>query len=272
MGLYSFCLSAVLTEREKCGLVLCDALSKSKDGWRAQDVLEQRIGMTLLALGKGQEAKPVFTALKAAEAQDPVRALYWDRLIALCDNPKGLPQMSASSRRADALRAAADIRFTAEQWRTAEMTYRKALGEGIKGEDAAWCQMQRARCLAYNGDHKGALALYDKFKTDHRKSAWASDALLRAGVLCAGSMGNAKRASEYFRDTLEISPNGACAEPAFYYLATLAWWTGQWQDADRLHRAFLKKYPDTPYREEFETARLPAIKKRQSFYPETAAK
>ena len=234
---------------------------------RPDKALEQRIGMVLLALGRRAEAKVIFSALKGAEAQDPVRASFWDRQIALCDKPQ--PVLSpTTNRRANALWTVADIYFIAEQWQLAERTYRKALNADLKGEDAAWCEMQLARCLAYRGDHKGALAIYDSFKTKHRKSVWASDALLRAGVLCAGLLGNVKRASGYFRDTLEISPNGACAEQAFFYLATLAWWNGQWQEAERLHREFLKKYPNTPFKEEFETARLPAILRRQTSYPD----
>lgn len=48
---------------------------------------------------------------------------------------------------------------------------------------------------------------------------------------------------------------------AYLYLATLAW-TGEWREAERLHRAFLEKYPEA-VREEFLTVRLPSIAARR---------
>ncbi|MCL2105373.1 MAG: hypothetical protein FWH21_10100, partial [Kiritimatiellaeota bacterium] len=231
---------------------------------RPDRALEQRIGLVLLALGRGGEAKPVFEALKKAEAADPVRALHWDRLIASCDSPPPVFVAADTSRRAFAVRVAADALFAAEQWKLAEKTYRKALDADIKGNDAAWCEMQRARCLANAGDHRGALTVYDGFKGKYRKSAWASDALLRAGVLCAGPMGNSKKAARYFRDILELCPDGRRAESALLHLATLTWWDREWQEADRLHREFLRKYPETPLKEEFEMFRLPLIAKRKT--------
>ena len=58
-------------------------------------------------------------------------------------------------------------------------------------------------------------------------------------------------------------PDGDRAETAYLYLATLAWWTGEWREAERLHRAFLEKYPESPFREEFLTVRLPSIAARR---------
>jgi len=231
---------------------------------RPDKALEQRIGMTLLALGRGTEAKHIFSTLKDGEVQDPIRVLFWNRFIALCDKPPPALTSMDSTRRANALREMADIHFTAEQWKLAEGTYRKALNAGVKGDDAAWCEMQCARCLAYQGDYKGALAGYDKFKRNHLKSIWTSDALLRAGVLCAGPLDNPAQASRYFKDILEMCPNGRRAEDALLHLASLTWWGGEWKEAERLHREFLRKYPQTPLREEFEEFRLPLIAKRKT--------
>ena len=55
-------------------------------------------------------------------------------------------------------------------------------------ETAAWANLQRARCLANLDRRDKALDIYDLFKKDYRKSGWADDALLRAGVLCADPM------------------------------------------------------------------------------------
>lgn len=233
-------------------------------GARPDKALEQRIGMTLLALGRGAEAKLIFNTLKETEADDPVRALFWEKLIALCDKPQPALTSMDSTRRANALRDVADIHFTAERWRLAESTYRKAIRASVKGDDAAWCEMQCARCLAYQGDYRGALTIYDKFKRDYQKSIWASDALLRAGVLCAGPMDNLANAVRYFKDLLEICPSGRRAEDALLHLASLTWWSGEWKEAERLHREFLRKYPQTPLKEEFEAFRLPLIAQKKT--------
>ena len=87
---------------------------------------------------------------------------------------------------------------------------------------------------------------------------------LRTGVLCAGPLADPGRAAGYFRELLSAHPDGDRAETAYLYLATLAWWTGEWREADRLHRAFLEKYPESPFREEFLTVRLPAIAARRA--------
>ena len=124
--------------------------------------------------------------------------------------------------------------------------------------------MQRGRCLARLNKPEKALDAYDRFRTEYRRSAWADDALLRAGVLCAGPLGDAKRAGGYFREILAAHPDGDQAEAAFLYLATLAWWNGEWAEAGRLNRAFLEKYPDSPFREEILSVRLPAIARRSN--------
>ena len=63
-------LSAVLAEREKCGLILCDILSKAKDGWRAQDALARRH----VAKERYAEAVAIWDALVKAR-QGPVEEL-----------------------------------------------------------------------------------------------------------------------------------------------------------------------------------------------------
>ena len=83
-------------------------------------------------------------------------------------------------------------------------------------------------------------------------------------MLCAGPLDDAEKAGRYFREILQNHPDGDRAETAALYLATLAWWTGDWREAERLHRAFLEKYPASPFREEFLTLRLPAIAARKA--------
>lgn len=152
----------------------------------------------------------------------------------------------------------------AERWDKAEPIYRRAAKAAPGAEAAAYSDMQRARCLARGDRPERALRVYDLFRKEHAGSAWADDALLRAGVLCAGPLDDAEKAGRYFREILQNHPGGDRAETAALYLATLAWWTGEWREAERLHRAFLEKYPASPFREEFLTLRLPAIAARKA--------
>ena len=231
---------------------------------KADPALEQRIAQTLLALGRGAEARPVFEAFRKRESGDPLRVRYWDGLIALCTGPAVVfDARTSEERRADALRRVADIHFAAERWDKAASLYLKAAKAAPAAEAAAWSDMQRARCLAYQDKTEKALAVYDLFKRDRRKSAWADDSLLRAGVLCTGPVADSERAKTYFREILQNHPDGDRVQDALLYLATLSWWTGEWREAERLHRAFLEKYPESPFREEFLTVRLPAIAERR---------
>ena len=227
--------------------------------------LEQRIAEALLALGRGSEARPVFEAFREKELGDPFRVRHWDGLIALCDKPAAaIDARTPEERKADTLRKVADVHFAAERWEKSQALYLKAAKTAPATEAAAWSGMQRARCLAYLGKPERALAVYDLFKTEHRKSVWADDALLRAGVLCTGPMGDPRKGAAYFREILAAHPDGDQAETAFLYLATVAWWTGEWSAAERLHKAFLAKYPDSPFKEDFLTVRLPAIAAKSS--------
>lgn len=157
----------------------------------------------------------------------------------------------------------ADVFFASEEWKHAEPLYARA-SKAPAADDPARAALQRARCLARLGDPEKALSVYDLFRTEHRKSAWADDALLRAGVLCAGPLGDPGRGKKYFREILAEHPDGDRAEAALLYLATLSWWEGRWDEAERLNRAFLNKYPASPFREEILTVRLPAILKKSN--------
>jgi len=231
---------------------------------RPDDALEQRVAQVLLALGRGAEARPVFEAFRSRESGDPLRVRYWDGLIALCNAPAAIDPRTSEERKADFLKKVADVHFASECWDKAASLYLKAAKAAPASETAAWSEMQRGRCLARLNRPEKALDVYDRFKTEYRRSAWADDALLRAGVLCAGPLGDAKRAGGYFREILAAHPDGDQAEAALLYLATLAWWGEEWAEAGRLNKAFLEKYPDSPFREEILSVRLPAIARRSN--------
>ena len=54
-------------------------------------------------------------------------------------------------------------------------------------------------------------------------------------------------------------PESDNAEAAFFYLATTAWWSKQWDEAERLHKAFLEKYPKSAMNDLIRDRILPAI-------------
>lgn len=227
--------------------------------------LERGRALALLALGRGAEARPLLEAFRAEEAADPLRVLHWDGLLALCDAQGPLPEArTPEERRAAALLRVADVHFAAERWDKAAGIYRKAAGAAPGTEAEAFAHMQRARCVARGNKPEKALPIYNLFRKEHAKSVWADDALLRAGVLCAGPLGDPERGAEYFRELLSTHPDGDRAETARLYLATLAWWTGKWAEAERLHKAFMERYPESPFLEEFLTVRLPAIAARKA--------
>ncbi|MDD5704867.1 MAG: tetratricopeptide repeat protein [Kiritimatiellae bacterium] len=225
--------------------------------------IEECIGQALLALGRVAEARTIFEDFRRREAGDPWRARHWDGLLALCAAPAAAPAQTPEERRAETLRRVADVHFAAERWDKADAIYLRAAKVAPVGETTEWCDMQRARICAYLDEPQQALKLYDRFRTEHVKSIWADDVLLRAGVLCAGPLNDARRGAKYFREIIASYPNGDRAEAAYLYLATLAWWDARWEEAERLHRAFLEKYPRSPFKEEFLTVRLPAIAARR---------
>ena len=231
---------------------------------RSDSGIERGIALALLALGRGQEARPIFEALRKKEDGDPIGVLRLNGLIARCNNPVPQPVAASSKERRIAIQLrVADVHFAAERWDKAARLYRDVARHMSGSETAAYADMQRARCIAH-GDHPArALQVYDRFLKVHAHSAWADDALLRAGVLCTGPLGDVDRAKRYFREILRSHPDSDRAETAALYLATLAWWTGEWREAERLHRAFLAQYPKSPFREEILTQRLPAIAARK---------
>ena len=54
-------------------------------------------------------------------------------------------------------------------------------------------------------------------------------------------------------------PESDNAEAAFFYLATTAWWSEQWDEAERLHQVFLEKNPKSAMNDLIWDRILPAI-------------
>jgi len=231
--------------------------------------LEKSIALALIAMGRGAEAKPTLMEFRKKELSDPFRTRYWDNLIALCDAPaerRGIK--TAAEREAETYSRIADIHFTAENWEKAECLYKKSQRTAPKTETAAFATMQTARCLAYQNQRDRALKTYNLFLSDYSQSLWADDALLKAGVLCTGPMGDSAKGAKYFQKIIDDYPKGDRAETAFYYLATLALWGQNWEEAERLHKEFLKQYPESLFLKEVINDRLPAIAQKKIFLQE----
>jgi len=63
-------------------------------------------------------------------------------------------------------------------------------------------------------------------------------------------------------------PKGDRAETAFYYLATLALWGQNSKEAEKLHKEFLKQYPESLFVKEVINDLLPAIAQQKIFLQE----
>jgi len=126
----------------------------------------------------------------------------------------------------------------------------------------------RLRCQAYQNQRDRAIKTYNLFLSDYSKSLWADDALLKAGVLCTGPMGDSARGAKYFQKIIDDHPKGDRAETAFYYLATLALWGQNSKEAEKLHKEFLKQYPESLFVKEVINDRLPAIAQQKIFLQE----
>jgi len=229
--------------------------------------LEKSIALALIAMGRGAQAKPTLMEFRKKELADPFRTRYWDNLIALCDAPAGLSGLkTAAEREAETYSRIADIHFTAENWVKAEYLYKKAQKSAPRSETAAFATMQTARCLAYQNQRDRAIKTYNLFLSDYSKSLWADDALLKAGVLCTGPMGDSARGAKYFQKIIDDHPKGDRAETAFYYLATLAHWGQNWKEAERLHKEFLKQYPESLFVKRSLITAFPLSRKRKYFW------
>ncbi len=218
----------------------------------------------LLALGRSNEARAIFLKLRELAKGDTFKEFYWDGMVALCDGtPFQLIKTTAAlDRRARTRMLLGDVFFASGESSKALRQYRSATWNASDPEVLAYCDMQAARCIAALGDADAALKEYEKLVGKYPKTVVADDSLLRMGVLWAGPKGNLRKAAECFARIVRDYPDSDTAEAAFIYLATTAWWSKQWGEAERLHKAFLEKYPTSPFCESIVNSRLPAIAKK----------
>ena len=234
---------------------------KTKPELASNEKFDLNQAVCLLALGRSDEAKTIFLKRKGLVQGDKFWECYWNGMLSLCDGTRIqlLKTTGVIDRKARTRLVLGDSFFMADQSGKALKQYRIAASLASDPETLAYCNMQAGRCLAMNGNVRTALKAYDEMVSKYPKSGVADDALLRAGVLCAGPLGNLKEASRYFAKIVADYPESDNAEAAFIYLATTAWWSKQWDEAERLHKAFLEKYPKSAMNDLIRDRILPAI-------------
>lgn len=241
-----------------------DDVLKARPQSASDKKFELNVAVCLLALGRSDKARAIFLKFRELAKGDPFMECYWDGMIALCDGTpfRLIKTTAALDHRARTRMLLGDVFFAAGETSKALKQYRSATWNASDPEVLAYCDMQAARCIAALGDANAALREYDKLVGKYSRTSVADDSLLRMGVLWAGPKGNLKKAAEYFARIVRDYPDSDNAEAAFIYLATTAWWSKQWDEAERLHKAFLEKYPKSPFCETVLNSRLPAIAKK----------
>ncbi|MCL2103713.1 MAG: hypothetical protein FWH21_01445, partial [Kiritimatiellaeota bacterium] len=225
---------------------------------------ETEYAAALLAAGCHDEARPLLERLfEAAERNQAPNVPELAALLDLCGNGGRLPVKTTLKRPEQQRLLAADVLFAGGNWKKADSLYSAITPPLPDIEGAAYITQQRARCLARLGRHHEALKHYDKFTGEYRHVSVADNALIRAAVLHAGTLNKPRDAMRILELVVRDSAEKPAAEIAHLYLATLAWWTGQWKSAEQFHLSFLEKYPSHPLRQDILNVRLPAIAQKK---------
>jgi Uncharacterized protein conserved in bacteria len=239
-----------------------------------QTAIETRMAICLLALGKSSEAKAVFTRHRdaisggAAELTNEQKFKIWQlgRFISFCEGkaPFALAQTtSPTDRRAQARLMLADSFFETGETAKARKQYELAAKMIRDSELSAYCELQNARCLALLGKADDALRAYDRLVVQYPKSSFADDALLRMGILQAGPKKNLREAQKAFERAAREYPKGDVVEAAVYYHATVLHWQEKFDDAERLYKQFMSRFPNSPLNEVIIGNILPKIAERK---------
>ncbi|MBQ7189950.1 MAG: tetratricopeptide repeat protein [Kiritimatiellae bacterium] len=270
--------SAVLTNaiaRERCQLAKADTLFEDfgeaeralklygeipvTDG-NCRDVV-RGVVLAKLVLGRNEEAKRYLDDMSekweipADDVQGLARAYRGGEEPFRFD--EGKIRDAPASR---VLFRAADLNFFSKNYERAGRLYAKLAKQAKLQDLEAYATMRRGECYYYLGKMGKVLPIFNLFLTRYRKTEWADEALLLAGCVAAGPLNDAKLSAKYLRHVMREYPKTDTAEVAWIYLATLAWWTEDWKEAERLHLEFLKLYPGSRFRQTVEDCRLPAIR------------
>lgn len=145
-----------------------------------------------------------------------------------------------------ALLRAADECFAATRYAEAARLYAKAETFGSPGPDIrSFAALQRARAMALSPAFREALPLWRRFVTDKSlaKSAYAPEAVIRAGAYCEGRLRDAKQAREFFRIGYESHSGTDPGQGCLIYHAESLADGGDRAGAIALYRRYLAEHP-----------------------------
>ena len=213
-------------------------------GWRLRE-LEVSMAMCNLAEGRVEDAEPVFVRERdAAASARSLDIAKWMTLVDACATAKAFAVVRSAALK-DAV--IADLLAASERHAEAEALCRDAMKKpGLPRSLLAYVMMQRAKCLVHVKKFKDALEVYKAIQMKFSDCPCAARAMLRAGVLCAGHLGDPMAGCGFFKFIEEKWPKSPLAEQALFYRLTIAIWLQRWREAEELSARFAATYPDSP--------------------------
>ena len=217
-------------------------VDRSANGEAARRRLAASMAMCDLAAGKVDEAEPILQREyeEAAKRMD-VNIDRWYAFMSVCKASREYAELKG-----DVLKnvVIAELLFADGRPESADRLYRECIGRhNVPRELQAFALMQRARCFDRRNMRQQALEAYKAIRTSYRDCRCAPRAMLRAGVLCVGPLGDDAQGQQFFRFIEESWPYDPIAEQALFYRLMLAIWTKQWDEAGALRDEFMRRYP-----------------------------
>lgn len=270
------CAAANAPLAEKCRLAKAETLLEDLDDAKGAAALYEKVTVTRenaatvipglvlarLAAGNTKGAETLLAdAGKASLLTEPLHSRLRDALAGTFGDSRFNGSLASETPQAKAAFRTAEVLAKGGRHLRAANAYGR-LEHSVKNTElAAYANLLRAECLANAGRAGKALPLLDTFKTRYRKTKRAGEGLLLAGCLSAGALRNTRQAGRYFRLSADIRTDKESAQRALFYLATLSQWGKRRREALGLYAELLKKYPDTPFKDEIQKHRIPALRK-----------
>lgn len=261
---------------EKCRLAKAETLLEDLDDAKGAAALYEKVTVTRenaatvipglvlarLAAGNTKGAETLLAdAGKASLLTEPLHSRLRDALAGTFGDSRFNGSLASETPQAKAAFRTAEVLAKGGRHLRAANAYGR-LEHSVKNTElAAYANLLRAECLANAGRAGKALPLLDTFKTRYRKTKRAGEGLLLAGCLSAGALRNTRQAGRYFRLSADIRTDKESAQRVLFYLATLSQWGKRRREALGLYAELLKKYPDTPFKDEIQKHRIPALRK-----------
>ena len=224
-----------------------DALTKQPE-LQDNDGFELNRAIALLVGGRKDEAVQIFVRKRDSCPEKSYAYFYWDKMIRFCNTQPPhqlIPGKGTSDRLALSRLYLGDSYFASGQYHDAERQYHLAAKQISNSEQAAFCLLQTARCMAYQKKTNEALHLYATILRKYPDSSYADDALFLAGNVWAGSKNNVKKAESCFMRIVRDYPNSNRAEASHYYVTMLLYQIGEYEKALYLIKDFLCRHPNS---------------------------